>query len=522
MRNPLQWRIIGAAFISGSIVLFGPFIYLSIQGGQGLFQLPEIWDKIYQTIPLLVGTLFLSTFFALVACIKVLKSRNSSLWMLLFLLPLSFPTYIMAFNWATIWDFLAPVFSSSRSAIKSLSGLIIVCALCLYPYVLLPLYLFCKKEISQILAQSIAHHIPLAKTLKKVILPLSFTPITLGSALVGYELLNDYGAAKYYGVSTITTQIFRSWFGKNMLLEALGLAMLLLLLVVFVKFLNERLRKTQSESKANIYPISWNTLIPKPIHLGVNVFSFLIIFLALALPIMAMAYGLWFDWELQDWSKLWAAALNSIYLSGLGALFTALLVFGIGFSSNFLKWRIAASIEKVLATGYAIPGAVIAVAVMGLGLALFKSIATINTETALLLNNSILLLLVGLVIKMFAVAYPYSSMFWSYLGKNQYKAIKSFYPYKTTGALKSIVLPQSVNYFLAALLFVFIDCLKELPLTLILRPFNFQTLAAKAFNLVEDEFLYRAAPYSLIISLFCAVGIICYQRLQRLDQSKQD
>ena len=519
MQNPKSWKIIGAISIVGSIFLLAPLVYLIANGAPGIFAIKNLWGKSGQSFALLFLTLLFSFVLAYGnACYLVLCKRKK-LQLLLLLLPLSFPTYIMAFNWAMLWDFIAELIPwISRSSIKSLLGLSLVCSFCLYPYILLPLYLFSKSQLNSIVAQSITNGRPLGKTFRKVIGPLSMVPASLGAALVGYELLNDYGAAKYYGVSTLTTQIFKSWFGKNDVAEALALAFILLVAVLLVKFIASLLRKNsmQDSHKSRLPDLSF----PAPAYLrkGLKAFFIFTLLVSLILPVFGMLYGLYFDWEKQNWGQLWEASLNSFYLAFITSLLVICLVYLLSFSSSFLNFKAAKTLEKILAIGYSIPGAVIAVGVLGMGLYFLKSIAKSNPDLAVNLNNSLLFLLFGLAFKLYSVAYPNVEGAWQKFGIRQKLAIKSFYPFRTFNPITRIIHPQLQPFLLAGMLFIFIDALKELPLTLILRPFNFETLAVKAFNLVEDEFLYRSAPYSLIISLFCGLGILVFNRLQDLDK----
>ncbi|TXC81654.1 ABC transporter permease [Luteibaculum oceani] len=503
------------AIIAGGILVI-PLAFLVYRGILGWSFLGEINSSIYlATTKLVVLTLFLACLLAVVNGVFLFyfQGKHKQLLFLLLLLPLAFPTYIMAFNYAVIWEFLSYLFGVSRSGIKSIYGLSLVCSLCLYPYILLPFHMFLQKRGKAWFAQAEVMGVSQGKLWISVVLPCSAGAILLGASLVGYELLNDYGAAKYYGVNTLTTQIFKSWFGRNQLNEAMGIALLLLVIILALRYVVS-VFKTE-EGKTSKTQVLYTPKLRVAVSIFLSFFFWFTLLAALLLPVFAMGYGLYFDWNLQDWSILFSAGLNSVVVALLNALFTVLIVAIIAEMEVFSSSKYLKANHKILASGYAIPGAVIAVAVIGFGTGVFKLIAEVDFELAKWLNQSLILLLLALVFKLYAVAVPSVQVGWETFGKSQVAAIKVFQRFSSINLFGRVVQPQMLKFYAGAALFVFIDTLKELPITLLLRPFNFETLAVKAYNLVEDEFLYRAAPYSLIICLFCALGIYLFNRINR-------
>lgn len=515
MRIPFLWKTSTVISSIGAIVIIAPFLYMLVVGGMHI--VPAANDFLFyagSTLPLLALTLAFALILAYGNALFLFYHPKANYLLLFLILPLSFPTYIMAFNWAMLWDGLAYLLPwISRSSIKSLLGLSMVLALCLFPYVLLPLHLFLKTSAKQMLAQGFSLGIAPKRTWLKVILPLSAAPITLGLALVAYELLNDYGAAKYYGINTLTTGIFKTWFGKGNREEALALSLLLLAIVFLFKGLGSWLRKRTTIDKTS--NTAFQPKISKGAGLMLRAVSYFTLTLGLFAPFVGMVYGLIFDWEKQNFALLAGSAFNSFQVALAATLVTIVLLMGLLFAKSLLQQKIPRTLHNILASGYSIPGAVIACGVLGAAWLIIPSANTMAPELTLGLYNSVFLLTLGMSFKLYAAAVPAANNGWMTLGTSQIRAIKAFLPFKTFPISTRILKPQLLPFYAAGALFVFIDAVKELPLTLILRPFNFDTLATKAYNYVEDEYLFRAAPYSLVITLLCALGIIVFNRINR-------
>ncbi|MGB0166379.1 MAG: ABC transporter permease [Luteibaculum sp.] len=516
MRWPIAWKISSVLTTLGAMIIIAPIAYLLFQGAS---KIPQALSSFYSlggsTLPLLGLSLLFASLIAYSNVLFLYYSKRPALHLLVLLLPLSFPTYIMAFNWAMVWEFLSLIVPVSRSGIKSLLGLSFVLALCLYPYILLPLYLFAKGKANNLLLQAKSINLPPKKVLQRVILPLSFVPLSLGAALLTYELLNDYGAAKFYGVNTLTTGIFKTWFGKGEKEEAIALSLILLAIVLLVRIIAQKIQgkkeDDQTEKSIRVLPE-----LNGGIKAVLKAVFYLTLILALLAPLFGMLYGLWFDWEKQNFSLLWTSAAHSFWVGLAATGLTLALIMGLLFGKHFLKHPAHNWLNKLLSIGYSIPGAVIACGVLGAAWTVIPTLNSWMPSTTQTLYQSIFLLVLGVSLKLYAVGIPAAEGGWSKLGERQIKAAKVFLPYKKFAVSTRILKPQLLPYYAAAALFIFIDAIKELPLTLILRPFNYDTLATKAYNYVEDEYLYRAAPYSLLISLFCALGILLYNRTNKL------
>ncbi len=487
-------------------------------------------DYLINSVLLVLGTVFLSLLWgvpsAWLVSIYSFKGRRVLEWLLI--LPLTIPTYIMAFTYAGIFDYAGPIQTLLRQKLNlnlaanldilNLKGAIFVLSLALFPYV----YVTCRAafltrfqsliEVSRMLGATAT------RTFFKVILPVSRPALVAGLTLVIMEVLNDYGAVKYYGVRTFTTGIFRSWFSYEDQQGALYLSALLLLLVFLALGLEYWQRGASSfqSQTANERP---------PQRLEIKGAKAVWVTLACALPaVLGFLFPLLqlIYWSFQsvsgvDFPNLGAMILNSFSLAALAALGCVLVAILLLFALQMRPGPLLKAGAKFATMGYAVPGAVIAIGVLIFFLLLDKSLINLVvswgwSNPGLLITGSVTGLVFAYIVRFLAVAYgPVESGF-TRLGRPLYEAGQML----GSGSwrfLTSINLPLLKGVLLSAGLLVFVDVLKELPLTLILRPFNFNTLATRAFELASDELVAAAATPSLVIIFTGLLPIIFLNRL---------
>ncbi len=453
-------------------------------------------------------------------------------WLLI--LPLAIPSYITAYAYAGVFDYGGPFslllenmgIELFKIDVMGIYGLVFVLGASLFPYVYVAsraVFLYQSNtmiEASRLLAKKDM------VTFFKIVLPLARPAIFGGVLLVIMEVLNDYGAAKYYGVNTFTTGIFRAWFSLEEPSTAIYLSAILLLLVGFVIFLE---RLSRGSKKYNPYGSNNNvlaTIVPSGLK---SVLLFGIVLLPLVIgfviPVLQLGY-----WGFLTYSEVLSASFFQIALQSFGiALVTALssVVLAICIL-YFPKWNTIDSLKNsynLAILGYAIPGAVLAIGVIIPILAIDRSLQTIfrdlfALDVGLVLTGSLLVLVYAYMVRFLAVAFNpilaqnlkigdtvgESSRL---LGKGNFKTF-----------LK-IELPLLKPGLLSAFILVFVDIMKELPLTLILKPYNVQTLAVKAYEYASDEQIMEASIPSLCIIATVMVPIILLNK-QLLHNKKTD
>lgn len=445
-------------------------------------------------------------------------------------LPLTIPTYIMAFAYAGIFDYagIMPSFfrnnlgmgaSAGMIDIMNIYGVIFIMAMALFPYIFISCKVSFTYQSTRILEASRTLGASWTRTFYKVALPVSRPAIVAGLSLVIFEVLNDYGAVKYYGVQTFTTAIFRSWFSLGELNTAVYFAALLLFFV-FISIGFERLQRGKAKYHfgTSDYPLKRKQLNGAKSMLATS-FCTIILVAGFIIPVI----------QLVIWSNLtWFKVLNFSFLKMISNSFTlaamaALLCMAVGvilnYSSRIVPGFTTNILTRIATLGYAVPGAIIAIGIMVPLIFLDKTImAGIFSQGVpqLILSGSIFSLLFAYLVRFLAVAYNPIQAGFDKISPNLENAsrVLGSSPLKT---LFKIDLPLVKGAVLAAALLVFVDVLKELPLTLILRPFNFHTLATKAFQLASDEMVAQSAIPSLMIIL---VGLIPIFYLNRFITTK--
>lgn len=445
------------------------------------------------------------------------------------ILPLAVPAYVMAYAYTDFLQFTGPVQGLLRDVtgwgardywfpeIRSLGGAVIMLTLVLYPYV----YLLARAAFQE---QSVCA-LEVSRTLGcgpwgsffRVALPLARPAIVAGVALALMETIADFGTVAFFGVQTFTTGIVRAWFSMGDRVAAAQLSAVLLCFVLAV-LLSER----WSRGRARYYHTSGRYRhLP---HYRVTGWSALLVFLFCLLPVvlgfllpggillvMSIETG-----DAQFGPRFFRLAFNSFTLAAVTALLAVLLAvvmaYGVRLSPNRLTW----AANRIAALGYAVPGTVIAVGVL-IPFALFDNAldswlrSTIGVSTGLLLTGTIAALVFAYLVRFLAVSLSTVEASLGKIKPSMDDAARSL-GQGPGGTLLRVHAPLMWGSLLTAGLLVFVDVMKELPATLIMRPFNFDTLAVQAYNLASDERLTEASTASLAI---VAVGILPLIALSR-------
>ena len=424
---------------------------------------------------------------------------------------MAIPTYIMSFTYSDLLSYtgplqfylrknlpdVAPYFNNDYLQIEVLGVLL---GLALYPYV----YTALRVSFSLIGSSyiDVAKNLGLSdvKMFFKVVLPLSKPALFSGLFLVVMEVLNEYGAVKYFGVNTYTAGIFRAWFSMGSENTAIQLACLLILLVGFILILE---RMTQKQSKFYYQTNTKKKPLTMPklsTRVAIYMSCFMPFFLGFLIPLIYILNNSLQQFMMVDFSRLFALSFNSIKVSFIASVFIILIALFFLYVEKISKLKLNTIITNVTSLGYVIPGAVIGLAVI----LLFTQLPLFNNH---LLVGSFFVLIYAYVFRFLAVG---KSPIKSSLDK-QPKAFED--TSKVLGvnsfkALKTIHLPLNKMALVIAFIVTFIDLLKELPITLILRPFNFDTLATQTYEFAVEEMLKASSIYSLMIIVIGSVLLI--------------
>lgn len=460
---------------------------------------------IFSTIILVIGTSFLSAIIGVLCAFFVsfckFPGRKFFEWGLI--LPLTIPTYIAAYSYYDILEIFNPLMLliRERYSIHAMNLfndiLVYICIILILTSVLFP-YVYLSTRAS-FLSQG-NNLIEAAKTLGfsqfrifwKVILPLSRPAIIAGLSLVIMETLNDYGAVEYFGIPTFTVGIFRSWLGMNDLDSALKLSIYLLSFIFIFLYIEKRSRGNAKFDQSNDSGMTHK-------YISLNLYQEKLIFILCFIPfslgfiIPVSRLSIWAISASPDFFdlQLLKIIINSILLALITSPIIVVLSIFLLFTTKYYKSHIVQLFNKFAILGYSMPGAVIAI-----GMLMIYS--SFNRFTDILITGTIISLIFAYIVRFLAVS-------WQPIDSNLEKKCSDINeaardignsPIKTLFKLNIPLIQKSI--FISFIL-VFIDIFKELPLTLILRPFNFDTLATLTFDLNKQAQIYEAAIPALII-----------------------
>jgi len=445
------------------------------------------------------------------------------------LLPLAIPAYIIAYTYTGMLDYPGPVQTALRGwfgwgygdywfpEIRSLGGAIAMLSLVLYPYVyLLARAAFLEQSVHALEAGRILGAGPWARLLR-ISLPGARPAIIAGLSLALMETLADYGTVQYFGVSTFTTGIFRTWYGLNDSGAAAQLSALMMLFV-FALILTERWSRRQAR-----YHHAGQRSKPLP-RLQLVGWRAWLATVACAMPLLlgfVLPVGQLTAWAARTLDTTLAGpfpqlVLNSLALGASAALLALLLALFMAYGQRLRGGVAISSAVRIAALGYAIPGTVIAVGVLIPFGWLDNAVDAwareqLGFSTGLLLSGTLFALLFAYMVRFLAVSLQTVEA-----GLGQVKPMMDESA-RTLGltpgrVLGRVHLPMLRGSLLTAILLVFVDVMKELPATLILRPFNFNTLAVRAYELASDERLAEAAGPAIAIVLAGIVPVLLLSR----------
>jgi iron(III) transport system permease protein len=433
------------------------------------------------------------------------------------LLPMAMPAYVAAYALTDYLQFSGPIQSGLRAhfgwsrddywfpEIASLPGAIFVFSITLYPYVfLLARVAFAERGI-ELFEAARTLGLSRARAWWRAVLPMARPAIAGAALLVMMETLADFGTVSYFGVETLTTGIYRAWQNMGNLVAAAQLAVALLVVVVLIVWLERRSRararyaSTRARRSYRVASASglagWSRTILCALPLA---FGFVLPTLLLLRLIVGNS-DLAFNPNIVRW------VVNTVWVGLAAAAVAVAISLWLHAHARLAKHPLAVWVERVLSFGYAVPGAVLAIGIL-LPLAwldnrlIEASKAMFGWNPGLLLTGSVIALVYASSLRFYGVASTNIAAGYARLPAHLDDSARVLgASHRST--FQRVHWPMLRRASLAALLLLFIDTVKELPATLTLRPFNFETLATITYNLVKDERLAEAALPSLTIVL---------------------
>lgn len=473
-----------------------------------------------------VGTLVLGVGGAWLTAMCQFPGRRWFNWALL--LPMAMPAYIIAYTYTGMLDYAGPVQGALREQfgwgygdyyfprIRSLGGAICMLSLVLYPYVYLLTRVAFLEQSTAVLEASRNLGRGAWQTFFTVALPMARPAIAAGVSLALMEALADYGTVDYFGVSTFTTGIFRTWYGLGELQTAAQLAAFLLLFVFVLLVLEQRSRRRMRFHHSASSPVARRIVLRG--GRGWLACGAALLTVAAGFLLPAAQLGDWARQRLRHTNmdafvQLMGASFGLAVAAALCCLVCALLL---GYGKRLHPGPAERFAVRLSSMGYAVPGTVIAVGVLIPFAWLDNRVdavmrAQFDVSTGLLLSGTLVALVFAYVVRFLSVSLQTVESGLTRIRPGIDEAARSL-GHAPLAVLRRIHLPMLRGSLATALLLVFVDVLKELPTTLILRPFNFSTLAVRAHELASDERLADAALPALAIVLIGLLPVLLMLR----------
>ena len=439
------------------------------------------------------------------------------------ILPLAVPPYILAYTFTEIFDtygsantLLSNIFLFDEKkvffpSVRNIYGAIAVFSFTLYPYVyLVSRMAFVNQSISIIEAGRILG-LSRVGAFFKLSIPLIRPAIFAGLALVIMETLSDFGAVEHFAIATFTTGIFRTWYGMYDLNTAMQLASLLLIFVtIFLVFERLSRKKAAFVSSNSLYKKHKVMKLKGSYSFFAMLFCLIPVFVGFILPIIELInwtinYKL--DFFNRDFLK---SAFNSLLLALIAAFLCTMIAFLINFTARYQGNKLLSFLSSTLMLGYAVPGLILAIGITQLLTIIDNSFNLFTID--IVLTGSLIGLIIAYIIKSYALSN-------STIESGFQRISNSLDDISKTLNISGIKLMYKIHFpllrtgLLTSTLLVGSEVIKELPATLILRPFNFETLAVSAYNYASEERMYEAAAPSIAIVIVSLLPIIILSRM---------
>ncbi|KIL50849.1 ABC transporter permease [Jeotgalibacillus campisalis] len=444
------------------------------------------------------------------------------------ILPLAIPPYIGAYAYHGLINYTGIIQSKLRNdfdvtvnqdyfSIMNNQGAIFIFSIFLFPYVYTITKAFLQNQSSSIIENARLLGSSSFETFFRVILPISRAAIVGSVTLVVLEVLNDYGVANYFGIQTFSTAIFRTWYGMKDLDSALKLAGALMFLVIFILVLEKvsRGRRRFSFSTTKVRPIQ-----PKKLK-GVKAwllagYCFTVFGVAFLIPFTQLLYWAFLTFESVFSSEFIQLIYQSVFIASIASILIVIIALIIGNYTRLHKSLLTSLISRVTTLGYSIPGAAIAISIITIFVALDGYLAdlyrTLQIEPVIILRTSLVMLVSAYIIRFLAIGYNAVDAGYEKMGNTFTEASRTL-GFSTVKTFFKVDLPMMKPAIFGGFILVFIDVLKELPLTLFLQPFNFATLATQAYKYANDERVHEAALASILIIIVSGIFIFVSHKL---------
>jgi len=528
-------------------IVLGPIIALFAVALSGQ---DNIWPHLLATVlpRALVETVLLMTGVGLLTIsigassawlVTMYRFPGRKVFVWLTLIPLAMPTYLTAFSYTEIWDYSGFMQTALRSVfgwqtaqdywfpeIRSLGGAIFVMSFVLYPYV----YLTARASF---IGQSICA-LEVARTLGRshwgmfwnVGLPLARPALAAGATLALMETLNDIGAVEHFGVNTLTFSVYNTWLERGSLPGAAQIASIMLIFVVLLLWVERVSRRRQRfYQTTGRYQNITATRLKGFYALAATIACALPILLGFVMPASILIKAAFANWQSLLDNVFWLTVGRSVLVAGIAAVLAVMIGIFLTSSQRSTQSSLLNGLVRVCSIGYAVPGTVLAIGILIFLSYVEGAIGKLSSglfgiTTGLLVSGTAGALVFAYVVRFMAISHGALDSGFAKLSPNLDAVARSLG--RTKGkVLREVHLPLLRPAIGTAALLVFVDSMKELPATLLLRPFNYDTLATNVYTLASLDLFEESAPAALAIVLIGLIPVIILSKLVSTGRPKR-
>ena len=494
------------------------------------FMLPTY---IWETTLIVTGSVALagSIGISLAWCVGLHQFPGRRVFEVVLLLPLAIPSYIAAYTYDGLLGYTGAFQSTLRNYLKinvneygfsapRMAYAVFIFAITLYPYIYIFSRTYLRNHGASLLESAMLLGGGRGRVFFRIVLPLLRPSLIAGGTLVCLEVLNDYGVTSHFGIHTFTTAIFAAWFGMGETESAVRLALMLLAVVLVLLLVSKSLQKIgryhlASGKEKGCRPrklVGFGAACAFSLCFAATVVCFLV-------PVAQMLAWARMVWDPSVMESLTPDFWKTLFTAGLATAIVMVLAVGSAVAGHAYPGWYSRLAGQATSIGYAIPAAVLAIgAVM-----MFSGVDRTITRFApgclsLPLGMTICLLLYAYVVRFFSIGYQAVEGGYLKIGSLRSEVSRTLGRGPTMTFLL-VELPMLRNAIISGAILVFVDIIKELPLTLILRPFNFNTLGTRAYEFANNEAIPETSLPALAIISISAVFIVFMQLWNKRSES---
>ena len=525
--GPLALLLLALGLSLPVLAVFGSWLQWTPQTAELLREMARTVLPDYAVTSLLLcllvalGVTLLGLGAAVAVSLFEFRGRASFEWLLL--LPLAMPAYVVAYAYTDFLQFSGPLQQALREAfgwrgalwpdVRSVWGAALVFTLTLYPYVYLLARTALLERAGGLMEAARLLGASWPRRLREVALPLARPAVAAGVALALMETLADFGVSSYFGIQTFTAGIYKAWLAMDERVLAAQLATVLLLWVALLLWLEQRAQRRLRFAPARLGREGSADAQPLRLRGSAQALAWALcalpVLLGFVLPVLILLQALAASEVAQPWGRFGHWAWHSLRLGGLTALLAVAVALALAFTQRQQPSALGRGVTQLVGVGYAIPGAVVVVGLL-LPVGWLQQLWPASSAAAWITATSLGLVWAYLVrfgaVALQSVHSGYARLSPSLDDASRMLGVTGW------GLLRQVHLPLLRRTLLAAVLLVFVDVMKELPATLVLRPFNSDTLAVVAYQLARDERLGEAALPSLALVLVGLIPVILLSR----------